>query len=155
MCLHNTDRGNMKLQESKRAKRTLQSLKDGTEPGSIRLPLLEIQLDHVVPDELHLLLRVTDRLIENLIKAAVADDFPQKPLHGEMVNRLIKEVKNCGVQFEIWDKAKSYEFTSLTGTERKKLLKLLPSKLMRCQPSAYALKVKLLWEVNTGMACSL
>jgi hypothetical protein len=31
-------------------------------------PLLNIELDHVVPDEIHLLLRVTDILTENLIQ---------------------------------------------------------------------------------------
>ena len=30
-------------------------------------PLINIDLDHVVPDELHLLLRITDRQLQNVI----------------------------------------------------------------------------------------
>ena len=147
-----TYRHNMRLEESKRRKRTLETLKDGTEPGSINPPLLHIALDHIVPDEFHLMLRVTDKLIENLINGAIAHDSPKKPLEGEMVQNLIQEIESCGVQFSIWEKATKYEFTSLTGTDRKKLLKELPAKLIRCQPSAYASKVKLLWEVHTQLA---
>eukprot|EP00731_Ephydatia_muelleri_P012979 Em0007g289a len=38
-------------------------------------PLLSIDLDHVVPDELHLFLRIMDILIENLISYAVELDI--------------------------------------------------------------------------------
>ena len=40
----------------------------------VRMPLLEIDLDHIIPDELHMLLRVTDVLIQNLIHAATSHD---------------------------------------------------------------------------------
>jgi len=62
----------MRFEKSKREMRTLQSLNDGNKPGSIHPPLLEIQLDHVVTNELYQLLRFTDRLIENLINGAIA-----------------------------------------------------------------------------------
>ena len=39
--------------------------------GRINEPLLPISLDNVVPDELHLLLRITDVLTKNLINAAM------------------------------------------------------------------------------------
>ena len=42
--------------------------------GCIRMPLLEIDLDHIIPDELHMLLRVTDVLIQNLVHAATSHD---------------------------------------------------------------------------------
>ena len=39
-------------------------------------PLVQIKLSHVVPDELHLMLQVTDVLTQNLIKqAAIAFDW--------------------------------------------------------------------------------
>ena len=57
--------------------RTLESLKSGTKPGSICPPLLDLPLENIIPDELHLLLRITDRLIENLINGAVQSDSPR------------------------------------------------------------------------------
>ena len=41
-----------------------------TEEGVIEPRLSNIDIDHVIPDELHLLLRVTHRMIENLINAS-------------------------------------------------------------------------------------
>lgn len=38
-------------------------------------PLLNIELDHVVPDELHLLLSVTDELERNLIRQVLEQDI--------------------------------------------------------------------------------
>ena len=43
--------------------------------GCIKMPLLELDLEHVIPDELHMLLRVTDVLIQNLINAATSNDL--------------------------------------------------------------------------------
>ena len=37
----------------------------------VRKPLINIALDHVILDELHLMLRVTDRLTENLKKEVI------------------------------------------------------------------------------------
>ena len=133
-------------------KRTLKSLKNGTEPGSVHPPLLDLPLKNIIPDELHLLL---DRLIENLINAAVQHDSPRsKPLEGEMVKALLQQIRSCGVPFNITDKSsrRKYEFTSLTGTDRKKLLLHLPHKLEKCQPRTYASKVKQLWEVHADLA---
>ena len=53
-------------------KRTLQEIKDMSKLKTdnfccIHEPLLNIELDHVILDELHLLLRITDRLLDNVI----------------------------------------------------------------------------------------
>ena len=40
--------------------------------GCKNAPLLELELDHIIPDELHLVLRVMDMLIQALIGTAVA-----------------------------------------------------------------------------------
>ena len=124
-------RYNMRLEESKRKKRTLESLKDGTESSTTaRNAIGTCNSGWAAP-------------------STWSDWYaPQKPLEGEMVKKLIKEIENCGVQFNIWKNTTKYEFTSLTGTDRKKLHKQLPAKLIRCQPDSYASKVKLLWEVN-------
>ena len=45
-----------------------------SEPGYLNQRLINIDIEHIIPDELHLLLRVTDRMIENLINGAVAYD---------------------------------------------------------------------------------
>ena len=67
-----------------------------------------------------------------------------------MLKKLIEEINSCGVVFSIRVPSKNKrEFTSLTGTERKKLLKLLPEKLKNCQPGQYTEKVKKLWEVSS------
>lgn len=39
-----------------------------------RPPLIRIELDHIIVDEFHLLLRVTDRMTENIIKEAMERD---------------------------------------------------------------------------------
>ena len=76
-----------------------------SEVGVIQPRLIDIDIDHIIPDELHLLLRVTDKMIENLINAAIAYDHnvnnvPQsKVLEGPMLKNLIKEIHTCGVTF--------------------------------------------------------
>ena len=45
-----------------------------SEPGYIYQRLINIDIEHIIPDELHLLLRITDRMLENLITGAVAHD---------------------------------------------------------------------------------
>lgn len=47
------------------------SKKDMDNFGSINEPLLDIELTHVVSDELHLLLRVTDVLLTNVVIEAM------------------------------------------------------------------------------------
>jgi len=108
-------------------------------------PLLKIELDHVVLDELHLLLRITDVLINNLVKEAVEWDkkdscnkrkADQKDSHIKMLQSTIR---SCGVSFDIWEKTNAdgkgsgqYDFTSLLGSDKKKLLSDLPEKLDTC-----------------------
>lgn len=106
-------------------------------------PLLMIGLDHVILDELHLLLRITDVLINNLVedvlewdKTVDVNKKKSDATRGAHLQNLIQTVRSCGVSFNIWEKnnadgkgSGSYEFTSLLGNDRKKLLKELPGKL--------------------------
>lgn len=87
-----------------------------SEDGYTRPRLINIDIDHVIPDELHLLLQVTDRLIENLINGAVAHDHVSNILQGPMLKKLVQEINSCGVAFSIRVPSKNKrEFTSLTG----------------------------------------
>ena len=69
-------------------------------------PLLPIELDHVVPDELHIFLRIMDILIENIITQAVELDIKatrkkQDPLCGATLLKLQGMIQSCGVSFQI------------------------------------------------------
>jgi len=148
----------------------IRQLKDFKADGNYsndRLPLLNIPLDHVLPDELHLLLRVTDVLIEALITTAIACDrrkhqqeqesTPRRHckafqiLDGEMLNKLVKAMNDCHVQFKLWlDKGDTQKlhWTSLMGPDKLELLKKLPNKLnSNCQPEDMVNDIKELWEV--------
>ena len=54
--------------------------------GCVRLPLISISLDQIVLDELHLLLRVMDLLIRNLILYIDSRDHKNKAHHGEVTH---------------------------------------------------------------------
>ena len=105
--------------------------------------LLSIDLDHITLDELHLLLRVTDVLINILIDDVLEMDKKEHlskkksdPTRGAHLQQFIKAVSSCGVSFNVWQQKNAdgkgsgtYEFTSLLGKDRKKLLEELPPKL--------------------------
>ena len=74
--------------------------------GRMNDPLITIDLDYWIPDELHLLLRVTDVLTRNLITAAASDDYKhgrrdKDILRGPMVKKLVGAIKSFGVSFSI------------------------------------------------------
>lgn len=126
-----------------------------SEPGVKNARLINIDIDHVIPDELHLLLRITDKLIENLINAAVQYDHnmnntpSSKVLEGPMLSSLVREINSCGVTFNVYCKTgDKRDYSSLTGAERKKLLKFLPLKIRNCQPPEYCKQVETLWKVQ-------
>lgn len=48
------------------------------DPSCVHMPLFEIEIDHVVVDELHLMLRITDRLEQGLIMLAISNDEVSK-----------------------------------------------------------------------------
>ena len=141
-------------------KRTLDSILEDykTQKFSCKQPpLLEIETDHIIPDELHLLLRITDVLTENLITTAIKQDKRTLKTKwelndGPMVTSIISMVRSCGIPFNIWknqdSKTTNFTCTSLVGNKKKNLIKFLPSKLHKCQPSNMVNKVTQLWEVR-------
>ncbi|XP_028418693.1 uncharacterized protein LOC114544180 [Dendronephthya gigantea] len=126
-------------------KRTLLEIKDfqtSKKCCCINPPLLDIELDHVILDELHLLLRITDRLTENIINEVMQRDskadFTKKSGEekGIYLKRLVSVINELGITFAIWEKRNadgkgsgSYDWTSLVGSEKKKLIQLLPLQL--------------------------
>ena len=141
----------------RKCRRTLDSFYDNyknhQDKGCKHLPLLKIDPDNIIPDELHLLLRITDVLTENLISAAKTNDRMHnkriKLLEGPMVTAVIESIRSCHISFDVWetDGPRAFECTSLMGTDKKKLLKSLPPKLIYCQPASFSHEVKKLWEV--------
>ncbi|CAB4020859.1 Hypothetical predicted protein, partial [Paramuricea clavata] len=70
---------NIKYFNSPEMKRDLKDLRESAEKKSgnyccVNPPLLNIELDHIIPDELHLLLRIMDVLTGNLVADAVEWD---------------------------------------------------------------------------------
>lgn len=150
--VHKDERWNMQYDleyyNSSELKRTLQDLREsGAKKKSkqnyccVNPPMLNIELDHVIPDELHLLLRIMDVLIENLVREALAWDLSDNwnKKKSEQTNTHLTELKetirSCGISFDIWEKRNAdgkgsgqYDFTSLLGCDKKKMLKELPSK---------------------------
>ena len=66
------------LEEIKECAQLSQSSRPAQRLGAINPPLFEIDLEHVVIDELHLLLRITDKLINNLVLRAAELDHRSK-----------------------------------------------------------------------------
>jgi hypothetical protein len=128
-------------------KRTLQEIKDMSTKSQDNYccnhyPLLDIELDHVIVDELHLLLRITDVLTSNLVDEVLTwdqeDDFQKtnQEIKGKHLKKLIETIRSCGVSFEVWQKKNAdgkesgtYDYTSLLGADKKHLLAELPHKL--------------------------
>ena len=95
--------------------------------------LIEIDPRKIVPDELHLFLRIYDILMSTLL-----DDCRQldnkaevKKLKSDHVDRLVRTINDCGVKFNVWiDKAGNSQTTSKTDSDYKNLTKCLPDKLL-------------------------
>jgi hypothetical protein len=108
-------------------------------------PLIKIDLDHVVLDELHLLLRVMDFFLNNIIQEVICldmkENFNKKKCERNNTHLLNLQatIRSCGVCFDKWEKktedgkaSGQYDFTSLLGADKNKLLAELPDKLADC-----------------------
>ena len=104
----------------------------------IHPPLFNIELDHVVLDELYLMMRITDRLTENIITEVMERDSKADFLKergedkGIYFKRLISVINDLGITFLVWEKNNTdgkgsclYDWTSLMGSDKKKLCHLL------------------------------
>ena len=121
------------------------------------VPLLKISPDQIVPDELHLLLRIVDRLLRNIIYEVTEWDSEDAVVTGTStrhLTRLVETINSCGVTFSIWQKANAdgrasgiYDWTSLMGHEIKLLLARLPDKLTDILHPETSGTVRQIWKV--------
>ena len=98
-------------EQCKEKKRTLSSIRTcctmstvQQRLGCIHQPLFDIELDLVVVDELHLLLRITDRLISALVhRMAQLDHKSQMHSQGQTnhMDQLVSAINSCGVTFRV------------------------------------------------------
>ena len=101
----------MTLEECTATGRTLEDIKNCCTKstvearfGCINPPLFEIEPDHIVVDELHLLLRISDRLISALIMRMVQLDHAEHVHHrqsGNHMDQLLAAVRSCGIHFSV------------------------------------------------------
>ena len=97
-------------------------------------PILNIPLDRIVVDELHLMLRITDILIGNLVQECLDwdkdDDLDHKKgaATGLHLKSLIRVIKSCGVSFDVWEQRNAdgkgsgkHDWTSLLGKDKKSI----------------------------------
>jgi hypothetical protein len=72
---------------------------------------------------------------------------------NQNLDALIKTVQSCGVSFDVWEKVEEggrgglYDFTSLMGSDKRLLLKELPSKLSSILPDSTSGTIVRLWQV--------
>lgn len=110
--------------------------------SEIHKPLFNIELDHVILGELHLMMRVAGCLTENLItevKERDCNNINKGRLEnkGIYLESLVTTINKLGIPFSLWAKKNAdgkgsgaYEWTSLVGSDRKKkLTELLPAQL--------------------------
>ena len=126
--------------------------------GCIKSPLISIPLNHIVLDELHLLLRIGDVLLRNLIWYMDSLDHRSKAHMGEQTNhirQLEEAIHSCGVSFQVWQNREpsgkpipgSFDFTPLSGKDKLKVLKKLPAKMDSILSEDLAPQVARLWNV--------
>ena len=88
------------------------------------------------------MLRITDRLTENLIKEVIERDNKadinkkREEEKGQYLKKLVKEINATGITFNVWEKKNAdgkgsglYDWTSLLGSDKKKLMNKLPGQL--------------------------
>ena len=115
-------------------------------------------LHHIILDELHLLFRISDILIDNIVQDAMQWDDKETWITGKKkvhLDKLIQAVNSCCVSFSVWEKRNAdgkgsgtWEWTSLMGDDRKTLLKNLPNKLEYLIQQDTARTAVELWKVH-------
>ena len=111
----------------------------------------------MVIDELHLLLRMTDILIRNIIFEMLRLDKKGAVMNTgkQHLTAFVKAVRSCGVSFDVWEVRDGdgrplgkFQWTALPGRDKKQLLQQLPSKLRILLPDDFVGTVVSLWNVS-------
>ena len=72
--------------------------------GCVHPPLFQVELDHVIVDELHLLLRISDKLIGNIILRMAQLDQRSRVHHTgqpDNIHKLCEAIRSCGIHFQV------------------------------------------------------
>jgi hypothetical protein len=105
---------------------------------------------------------LVDKLTKNLVINAIENDrrenLNKRPMDrsNKNLDALIKCIRSCGISFNVWEKAEEdcrgglYDFTSLMGSDKRLLLKTLPSKLATILPDNTSGTIVRLWQVLIG-----
>ena len=157
---HNTSNSWCSIEDGARTVEEIQKLalekKRGLKYGCIQQPLFPaIPVDHVVPDILHLFLRISDVLVNLLILDLRTMDAIEKCRSTESKQATSKNLdkyitylnENCKICFHMYvDKeSKNLKWRDLTGPEKLKLLKSI--KIAELFPNLQkAQEVQQLWE---------
>lgn len=101
-----------------------------------------------------------DKLTKNLVEEATGRDFKEntgKPPSMKTtthLDNLTNAIRSCGISFAVWEKTNAdgkasglFDFTSLMGSDKKILLKKLPSKLHQITSPDTSDTVVQLWKV--------
>eukprot|EP00732_Lithocolla_globosa_P003679 Lithocolla_globosa_v1_NODE_3046_length_1782_cov_2.736537.p1 type:complete len:478 gc:universal NODE_3046_length_1782_cov_2.736537:1552-119(-) len=124
--------------------------------GQIHNPLFSA-FEHcdIKPCELHLRLRIVDKLTDIMIHHAIEMDVVAGKatrsdcLRGPAVAELVRVINDeCKVYFRVWpkkDKGKEIDFTPVMGPGKLKLMECLPNKLDNVFPPEFVAKYKELW----------
>nr|CAG8645135.1 4962_t:CDS:2 [Entrophospora candida] len=112
-------------------------------PGHIRKPLFPmIPLENWIADELHVMLRITDRLwVLVLAELRVNNDL------SETIRKTIcNEMKRIGITFHFWQEQNSrvWNYTSLMGDNKLKVLQEFNFNNLFCQ--SRAILIRQLWD---------
>ncbi|KAL5020500.1 hypothetical protein ScPMuIL_003392 [Solemya velum] len=87
--------------------------------GSKARPLINIEPHHIVIDELHLMLRVLDVLIRNLVDDAndLDSERQARKEKSDHLHCLVESIRSCGVSFNMWkSKTGELDWTSMTDS---------------------------------------
>jgi hypothetical protein len=120
--------------------------------GHIKPPLFDmISIDHIIFDELHVFLRVTDRLWD-----LVLAEIKERGLFNDLTQKvIIKEMQRIKVPFYFWENKESHnwKYTSLMGDNKEKVLRFFDLKLL-FRPSRAQL-IRNLWDQFFQLYCAL
>ncbi len=71
--------------------------------GCLHPPLIKVEMSHIVIDELHLMLRISDILIRNVVLAMIHRDQTER--HSgrpvQFVDKLLEKIRSCGISFKV------------------------------------------------------
>ena len=77
--------------------------------GCINKPLLQFETTNIVIDELHLMLRITDVLLRNLIWAMIQKDLRERNNTKNHMEQLVLAIRSCGITFKVKYRRLNYD----------------------------------------------